>query len=105
MVVCTGEVVGKVAGTDLLRRSMGVLGDDKMIVHRTIHRSIDEATVEACQGGGTGVSKTREDDEGGEDGLRNKRRGMKASVHGNVPDDSTLSKVSARHYCCCCHCY
>jgi len=42
VVVCTGEVVGKVTDTDLLSRSgMGVLDDDKMIVRRTIHRSID----------------------------------------------------------------
>lgn len=109
MVVCTDEVVGKVVGTDLQRRSMGVLDDDKMIVLRTIHRSIDEAVVVGpCQGTGTGVSKAHEDDdEGGEDDLRkgiHKRRGMKASAHGNVPYDSTSSKVSVRHYCCF-HCY
>jgi len=60
--------------------------------------------VGSCQGCGTGVSKAREDDEGGEDGLRkgvHTRRGMKASAHGNVPDDSTSSSVSVSHYCCC----
>ena len=106
VVVCTGEVMGEVTGTDLLRHSsMGVLDDDKMIDPRTIHRSIDEAVVVgSCQGGGTGVNKTRES---GEDGLRkgiHKKRGMKENAHGNVPDDSTSSKVSVRHYCCF-HCY
>lgn len=104
VVVCTGEVMGKVAGTDLLRRSsMGVLDDDKMIVRRTIHRSVDEAVVVGpCHGCGAGVSKAREDEDG-EDGLRKgiqKRRGMKASAHGNVPDDSTSSKVTVCHYYC-----
>lgn len=104
MVVCTGEVAGKVADNGLLSRSSMDVLDDMMIVLHTIHPSIDEAAVADLSQtvGGTGVGKALD---GGAGGLRagiHKRKGVTVSERDNIPDDSTSSVVSVHHYCCCC---
>jgi hypothetical protein len=98
VVVCTGEVVGRVAGNGLLTRSStGVLADKK-IVRRTTHPLIYEAAaVDLFQSvEGTGVGKAR-----GGGGLRegiHKGKGATVSERDNAPDDSTSSTVLVRHY-------